>query len=402
MTLKQALLGATVLTVLPMAAQAQTTSTRRNTTTTTQTQQTMAPAAAPAATYAPAPVMAPVPAYNPNIISGIYISGGLGGDLMMNSNTSGIQTQYKAGYVGVAAIGYGFGNGLRTEIEGNYRNNAVSKMKFASVTTTTGGYLQNYGGMLNAYYDFDIGWPITPYVGAGVGLAQINLNGPRATATQLQTATVPGAATGYYINDTSAWKFAYQAIVGGAWNIGNGLALTLEYRFYGTQSPEFGISRSSNNAAYPNVGNVPHYANFQNLHNSLLLGFRYAFNQPAAPVVPIAAPAAAARTYLVFFDWNKYNLTDRARQIIAEAAQSAKSTGTTRIDVGGHTDTTGTAAYNERLSIRRAEAVAAELVRRGVPRNEIAIAGYGATRPLVATGPNVREPQNRRVEINLK
>jgi OmpA-OmpF porin, OOP family len=402
MTLKQALLGATVLTVLPMAAQAQTTSTRRNTTTTTQTQQTMAPAAAPAATYAPAPVMAPVPAYNPNIISGMYISGGLGGDLMMNSNTSGIQTQYKAGYVGVGAIGYGFGNGLRTEIEGNYRNNAVSKMKFASTTSGTGGYLQNYGGMINAYYDFDIGWPITPYVGAGVGLAQINLNGSRATVTQLQTATVPGAATGYYINDTSAWKFAYQAIVGGAWNIGNGLALTLEYRFYGTQSPEFGISRSSNNAAYPNVGNVPHYANFQNLHNSLLLGFRYAFNQPAAPVVPIAAPAAAARTYLVFFDWNKYNLTDRARQIIAEAAQSAKSTGTTRIDVGGHTDTTGTAAYNERLSIRRAEAVAAELVRRGVPRNEIAIAGYGATRPLVATGPNVREPQNRRVEINLK
>ena len=78
MTLKQALLGATVLAVLPMAAQAQTTTTRRSTTTTPTTQY-VAPTAAPAATYAPAPVVAPVPAYNPNIISGLYISGGIGG-----------------------------------------------------------------------------------------------------------------------------------------------------------------------------------------------------------------------------------------------------------------------------------------------------------------------------------
>jgi len=52
--------------------------------------------------------------------------------------------------------------------------------------------------------------------------------------------------------------------------------------------------------------------------------------------------------------------------------------------------------------MRRAQAVAAELVRLGVARTAIDISAYGDTRPLVATAPNTREPQNRRVEIVLK
>ncbi|MBS5904987.1 OmpA family protein, partial [Roseomonas mucosa] len=48
----------------------------------------------------------------------------------------------------------------------------------------------------------------------------------------------------------------------------------------------------------------------------------------------------------MFFDWDRYNLTDRARQIIAEAAQNARSTGSTRIEVAGHADRSGTPQYN--------------------------------------------------------
>jgi outer membrane protein OmpA-like peptidoglycan-associated protein len=54
------------------------------------------------------------------------------------------------------------------------------------------------------------------------------------------------------------------------------------------------------------------------------------------------------------------------------------------------------------LSIRRAQNVAAELVRNGVPRTAIDIKGFGETNPLVPTGPGVREPQNRRVEIIIQ
>jgi outer membrane protein OmpA-like peptidoglycan-associated protein len=74
----------------------------------------------------------------------------------------------------------------------------------------------------------------------------------------------------------------------------------------------------------------------------------------------------------------------------------------TRIEVSGHADLTGGAAYNQRLSVRRGEAVAAELVRRGVSRNEITVQGFGFQRPLVPTAVGVREPQNRRVEVVLR
>ncbi|MDR3522324.1 MAG: OmpA family protein, partial [Acidocella sp.] len=98
---------------------------------------------------------------------------------------------------------------------------------------------------------------------------------------------------------------------------------------------------------------------------------------------------------------DKYNLTPRATQIIAEAATDSKTTKVTTINVSGYTDTSGTPTYNQGLSIRRAKAVAVQLMTDGVPAAEISIHGYGETHLLVPTGPGVREPQNRRVEIVL-
>ncbi len=136
------------------------------------------------------------------------------------------------------------------------------------------------------------------------------------------------------------------------------------------------------------------------------------FGGPSAPMPnaePPPPPAAvpvphveAARTYLVFFDWDRADLTERARQIVATAAAASTRVQTTRIEVNGYTDLSGTPAYNQKLSVRRAEAVESELVRDGVAKQEIAIHGYGETNPLVPTAKGVREPQNRRVEIILK
>jgi OOP family OmpA-OmpF porin len=69
--------------------------------------------------------------------------------------------------------------------------------------------------------------------------------------------------------------------------------------------------------------------------------------------------------------------------------------------VNGYTDLSGTAGYNQQLSLRRAQSVQTELLRDGVPGNEIVIRGYGESHPLVPTAQGVREPQNRRVEIIL-
>jgi outer membrane protein OmpA-like peptidoglycan-associated protein len=104
----------------------------------------------------------------------------------------------------------------------------------------------------------------------------------------------------------------------------------------------------------------------------------------------------------VFFDWDRADLTDRARQIISEAAQNSTRVQTTRIEVQGNADSSGTPAYNQRLSLRRAQTVAAELVRDGVPSGSIDIQAFGDTRPLIQTAPGVREPQNRRVAIILR
>ena len=111
---------------------------------------------------------------------------------------------------------------------------------------------------------------------------------------------------------------------------------------------------------------------------------------------------APSRTYLVFFDWDRADLTDRARQIVAEAAQASTRVQATRIEVQGNADLSGTKQYNQKLSLRRAQTVAAELVRDGVPAKEIQIQAFGDTRPLVPTAPGVREPQNRRVAIILR
>ena len=133
------------------------------------------------------------------------------------------------------------------------------------------------------------------------------------------------------------------------------------------------------------------------------IGLRLTFGQPPPPPPPAVVPVAAvARSYLVFFDWDKATLTDRARQIIREAADNSTKVQYTRIEVNGHTDTSGTARYNQGLSVRRAQAVAAELVRDGVSAAAISIRGFGETNLLVPTGPGVREPQNRRVEIIIR
>jgi outer membrane protein OmpA-like peptidoglycan-associated protein len=119
-------------------------------------------------------------------------------------------------------------------------------------------------------------------------------------------------------------------------------------------------------------------------------------------MTPPTAPPIPVRTYLVFFDWDRADLTTRARQIVQAAAEASTHVQTTRIEVNGYTDLSGTVAYNQRLSVRRAETVQKELIHDGVAPGEISIHGYGESNPLVPTAKGVREPQNRRVEIILK
>jgi iron complex outermembrane receptor protein len=138
-------------------------------------------------------------------------------------------------------------------------------------------------------------------------------------------------------------------------------------------------------------------------------GFRlkYSFGGESAPEStpaayvppPVQAPAPAPRSYLVFFDFNKSDLTPEALTIVDTAAKNAGSAKVTQLTVTGHTDTVGSDAYNMRLSRRRAESVAAELEKDGIASSEIEIVAKGKRDLLVPTKDGVREPQNRRVQI---
>jgi OOP family OmpA-OmpF porin len=121
-----------------------------------------------------------------------------------------------------------------------------------------------------------------------------------------------------------------------------------------------------------------------------------------APAPPPPPKAAAPERFLVFFDWNKATITSEARRVIANAAEAYKSIGKATLIATGYTDLSGSAAYNQKLSVRRADAVKAELVRLGVPATSITAIGRGESNPLVPTADGVREPQNRRVEIQIQ
>jgi outer membrane protein OmpA-like peptidoglycan-associated protein len=363
-------------------------------------------------------------------VTGLYIGAGAGANWINNPSSFDLsgdavpgnfglppnvtvsdagKANFKLGWAGVASIGWGFGNGFRAEIEGNFRQNEVDSIRGLGLApiARTGGFQRTYGVMANVFYDFDfanfgLGQSIfQPYVGVGAGYAWTewrNLRGQSATN-----------GLTLHSNDEDG-QFAYQAIVGVGtpltWLGVTGLTLTAEYRFFGTLQPEMFTTIRSPATGTPVSAGVIETDNY---NHSVMLGLRYALFQPPPAPPPMAAPAPAqapapapARTYLVFFDWDRADLTSRAREIIGEAAQNSRRVESTRIEVAGHADRSGNPQYNQRLSQRRAEAVASELVNRGISRNEISVSAFGESRPLVPTADGVREPQNRRVEIVLR
>ena len=104
------------------------------------------------------------------------------------------------------------------------------------------------------------------------------------------------------------------------------------------------------------------------------------------------------REYLVFFDWDKSNITPAADRVLGDMVSAAKGQ-PVRVRVVGHTDTSGKPSYNQKLSVRRAESVKRALVAKGIPAGAITTEGKGETELLVKTGDNVREPSNRRAQV---
>lgn len=115
------------------------------------------------------------------------------------------------------------------------------------------------------------------------------------------------------------------------------------------------------------------------------------------PAMIINAP-----TFMVFFDFDKSDLTPVAQDTIRKAAAAYKTKGGAQVKASGHTDRAGTDAYNMALSLRRVNAVRDMLVREGVAESDISVVALGESQPMVPTADGVREAQNRRVEIVIR
>jgi outer membrane protein OmpA-like peptidoglycan-associated protein len=104
---------------------------------------------------------------------------------------------------------------------------------------------------------------------------------------------------------------------------------------------------------------------------------------------------------MTFFEFGSIALSEQTKTTIAQAAQVYKTRANAKITVTGYADTVGVPAANMQLSQRRADAVKAGLVAAGVPAAAIMTAASGETSLLVDTGPQAKEPRNRRVVISF-
>jgi OOP family OmpA-OmpF porin len=108
---------------------------------------------------------------------------------------------------------------------------------------------------------------------------------------------------------------------------------------------------------------------------------------PPSPPPPI--------TYTVYFDYNSSQLSPAGREVVRFAADNYKARPPSSVQVTGYTDPSGSAGYNQRLSLRRANAVAAELQSDGVPQSALVVSGQGESSNEPTPG------QDRRVEVTV-
>ena len=124
----------------------------------------------------------------------------------------------------------------------------------------------------------------------------------------------------------------------------------------------------------------------------------------AAPAAPVAqAPAAAKVTYAAdtFFDFNKSVIKPAGKAKLDDLVAKVKGINLEVIIAVGHTDSVGSDAYNQKLSVRRAESVKAYLVSKGIEKNRIYTEGKGEKQPVADNKTSEGRAKNRRVEIEV-
>jgi len=139
---------------------------------------------------------------------------------------------------------------------------------------------------------------------------------------------------------------------------------------------------------------------FKSLH------FNYEVQENLVPVLldvnldPVRAGASAVLNN-IFFDLNKFDLKETSVTELDKVIRFLQDNPTIRIEISGHTDNVGTAAYNLQLSLKRAQSVTKYLVAHGIDAARLTQKGYGQEKPLVPNDSEENRQTNRRIEFRL-
>ena len=158
-----------------------------------------------------------------------YVAGGLGASFLNDVDTTDstgftITTDFDTGFLGTGAFGRSFGN-FRAEGEVFYNTNDVDTVSALGISIAGSGDVSTTGLMVNGYYDFETNSKWTPYIGGGIGGANVSINNL--------------SIVGIQIADDDTTVFAYQAKVGVAYEFSPAWEGTFGYRFFGTEDADF-------------------------------------------------------------------------------------------------------------------------------------------------------------------
>lgn len=321
---------------------------------------------------------------------------------------NGITVDSDTGYDVGGYVGYDFG-GFRLEGEVSYREADPENLSaptsgfpvgdFAPPFTTgdfpgVAGSTNVLAFMLNGLLDFGEDDGVQGFIGGGVGVARTDVRYIAQTSDG-----GPGV-------DDSDTGFAWQALAGVRAPVSDSWDVGIKYRYFNSDSLSV-IDRTGRELS----GRIRTH--------SLLGSLIYNFGgedpvappppprpapppPPPRPVAPPPPPPVAVcekGPYIVFFDFDKSNITPEAATILDNAVSAYSNCNNVPIMLAGHADRSGSQSYNVGLSQRRNESVRAYLTSRGISAGAISSEAFGESAPRVDTADGVRELQNRRVEI---
>lgn len=312
------------------------------------------------------------------------------------------------GWEAGAVLGYDFG-AFRLEAEGAYKQFDVKTLtsgnygiplatavRVPGVYNNIDGKIDITSGMVNALFDIGGNGGFGLSAGGGIGYALYDAN-----------LTANSAGPGIVIDKD--WSLAYQGIAQLRVPLSERVDIGVKYRYFVIDQIDLLSSQRER------------YSDDFETHSVLAtltfnLGGRRAPEPveapppPPAPAYtppppPVQAPPPPPRVtcntgpYIVFFDFDRSDITPEAAGILNNAASAYANCGSARVMLAGHTDRAGSTQYNQGLAQRRNSAVQNYLASRGVPGGAISAQAFGESKPRVPTADGVREAQNRRVEV---